>query len=465
MKAIEVAKKLDIRNKIIPRILRMDDGGLGDLLRYAGDPSIISLSAGAPDPETFPDERIGQLMIHALSSEGYGKNILQYGKSRGFGPLLDILPEYLARPNRQVKTKSENIVVTAGSQEALGLLGEVFLDPAGGSKIAVESPTYIGALGAWKKFNPNYIEIETDKDGIIPEKLEEAFIANPDIKFLYTIPTFQNPTGRTIPLERRKKIAKILKKYGQLAVEDDPYSELRYEGKDIPSLQSLAPENVIHLFTFSKTMAPGLRVGGIVFPENMPREEVEDLVKLHKVGIEIDEKIKEIAEDVIEDEEKNALGEENVVEVFTKVKANLELFTSYLTQAIVADYIKSGEIEKHIQEIREKYKPRRMAMTEAIQEHFPTKYFDVSKPKGGMFIWVSLKKEYQNLASLFDLDKINDEAAKTYKVDFGKGKWFFANKKTGEISMRLNFTNRTEDELRHAIQIIGEMLKQRLPAF
>lgn len=406
----------------------MDDSGLGDLLKYAGDPNIISLSAGAPDPITFPEKRIGQLLTHALSPEGYGANLLQYGKARGFGPLLDILPDYLARPNRQVKTKSENIVVTAGSQEALGLLGDVFLDPAGGSKIAVESPTYIGALGAWKKFNPNYIEIPTDEFGIIPAELEKAFKKDKDIKFLYTIPTFQNPTGNTIPLERRKQIADILKKYGQLAVEDDPYSELRYEGEDLPSIQSLAPKNVIHLFTFSKTMAPGLRVGGIVFPEDMPGDEVE-----------------------------------NVVQVFTKVKANLELFTSYTNQAIVSEYIKSGEINTHIQEIREKYRPRKLAMTEAIMEHFPTEYFDISRPEGGMFVWVRLKKQFQHLASLIDLDQMNDEAAKIHKVDFGKGKWFFANKKTGEVSMRLNFTNRTEDELRHAIQIIGEMLKQKLP--
>lgn len=405
----------------------MDDSGLGDLLKYAGDPNIISLSAGAPDPTTFPERRIAQLLTHALSPEGYGANLLQYGRARGFGPLLDVLPDYLARPNRQVKTKPENIVVTAGSQEALGLLGDVFLDPAGGSKIAVESPTYIGALGAWKKFNPNYIEIPTDEFGIIPGELEKAFKKHKDIKFLYTIPTFQNPTGKTIPLERRKQIADILKKYGQLAVEDDPYSELRHEGKDIPSIQSLAPKNVIHLFTFSKTMAPGLRVGGIVFPEDMPGEEVE-----------------------------------NVVQVFTKVKANLELFTSYTNQAIVAEYIKSGEINTHIQEIREKYKPRRLAMIEAIEEHFPTEFFDVSKPEGGMFIWVRLKKQYQHLAKLLDVDQMNDEAARTYKVDFGKGKWFFANKKTDEVSMRLNFTNRTEDELRKAIQIIGEMIKQRI---
>lgn len=423
-----MSEKLDFRKRIVPRILKMDDSGLGDLLQYAGDPSIISLSAGAPDRTTFPDKRIGQLLTYALSPEGYGANLLQYGKARGFGPLLDILPGYLARPNRQVKTKSENIVITAGSQEALGLLGDVFLAPAGGSKIAVESPTYIGALGAWNKFNPNYIEIKTDKDGIIPEELDRAFKENPDIKFLYTIPTFQNPTGRTIPIERRRKIAKILKKYGQLAVEDDPYSELRYEGKDIPSLQSLAPENVIHLFTFSKTMAPGLRVGGIVFPEDMPETEVE-----------------------------------NVVQVFTKVKANMELFTSYAQQAIVTGFIKSGEIDTHIQEIREKYGPRKIAMIEAIREHFPTEYFDVSKPEGGMFIWVSLRKEFQHLSSFLNLDQMNKEAAETYKVDFGKGKWFFANKKTGEVSMRLNFTNRTEDELRHAIQIIGEMIKQRLP--
>ncbi len=437
MPAPIVEKHPNFKKLIVPRIREMGDGGLGALLQHAGNPEVVSLSAGSPDPKTFPVEEIVSIFSKVISPEGYGPNLLQYGKTRGFGPLLDVLPDFLARSNRQVKTKSENIAITAGSQEALGILGDLFLDPKGGSKIAVEKPTYIGALGAWRKFNPNYIEIPTDQFGIIPEELEKAFKKHKDIKFLYTIPTFQNPTGKTIPLERRKQIADILKKYGQLAVEDDPYSELRYEGEDIPSIQSLAPKNVIHLFTFSKTVAPGMRVGGMVFPEQMPVEEVDDIMTL-----------------------------------FTNVKTGQELYTSYAFQAVVAEYIKSKAIDEHILEIRKLYGPRKKAMAEAIQEHFPMEYFDMPKSEGGMFICVSLKNEFKKLAAKLDIAKLNQYIVEKFKVDLGVGKYFLANQingmqkflhpnlKADEVFMRLNFTNRTEEQLRQAIQIIGETLKQ-----
>lgn len=429
----------DFSKKFVKRIRKMGDGGLGDLLKHAGNPEIISLSAGAPDPKTFDAEKIASIFSIIISPDGYGPNLLQYGSARGFRPLLDVLPDFLARPNRQVKTKSENIAITAGSQEGLGIIGDLFLDPKGGSKIAVEKPTYIGALGAWRKFNPNYIEIPTDEFGIIPAELEKAFKKHKDIKFLYTIPTFQNPSGKTIPLERRKQIADILKKYDQLAVEDDPYSELRYEGEDIPSIQSLAPKNVIHLFTFSKTVAPGMRVGGMVFPEQIPTD-----------------------------------GISNFMELFTNVKTGQELFTSYAFQAVVAELIKSKAIDEHILEIRNLYRPRKRAMAEAILEHFPMEYFNMSASEGGMFICVSLKNKFRKLSTMIDIAKLNQYIVEKYKVDIGVGKYFLARRKNkiqkflhpdfkaDEVFMRLNFTNRTEEELRTAIQIIGETLKQIL---
>jgi len=426
-------------SKLVNRRVRdMGDSGLGDLLKYAGDPKIKSLSAGSPDSKLFPIKEIIEAFTKVIGPEGYGPNLLQYGKARGFGPLLDVLPEFLSRSNRQVRTKSENIAITAGSQEALSILGELFLNPKGGTKIAVESPTYIGAVGAWKKFNPNYIEIPTDEFGIIPAELEKTFKKHKDIKFLYTIPTFQNPTGKTIPLEKRKEIARILQKYGKLAVEDDPYSELRYEGEDVPSIQSLAPKNVIHLFTFSKTVAPGGRVGGIVFPEQISTKEIN-----------------------------------NIMTPYNNIKTGQELFTSYVFQAIVSELIKDKTIDKHILKIRESYKLKRDVMAQTIQENFPD-IFDVSVPSGGMFIWLRLKDEHKKLAKKLDIAKINQYIAKTYTSDLGVGKHFYAKRriliekllhpkyKTNEVSMRLNFTNRTEEEIRLAIQSIGEVLKQIL---
>jgi len=246
----------------------------------------------------------------------------------------------LSRENRQVRATPENIAITAGSQEALAILGMMLINP--GDEVAVESPTYLGALQAFNLNQPKYIEIETDQDGIIPASLEKAFQNHPNIKFLYMVPTFQNPTGRTIPFERRRQIADILIRYGKLAVEDDPYSEIRYEDESIPSIQSLAPENVIHLFTFSKTFSPDIRIGGMVAPKE-------------------------------------------IIEKANLIKQGLSLYTSNYNQALIYEYIAGGFLDQHIPEIVELYRPKRDIMAQAIIENLPD-IFEFTLSKGGMFI-------------------------------------------------------------------------------
>ncbi|MFA6081008.1 MAG: PLP-dependent aminotransferase family protein [Patescibacteria group bacterium] len=398
---------------------------IAQLLKFAGAPGIIALSAGSPAEASTPMKKLRLISKIILEEppKGYGKDLTIYGKAQGFGPLLEHLPEFLDRDNRQVKTKPENIIVTAGSQEALSLLGQMFISQ--GDKIAVEKPSYIGALEAFRPYNPNYIEIEADQEGIRADSLEKAFQENPDIKFLYTIPTFQNPTGKTMSLKRRQAIAEVLKKYGQIAIEDDPYSELRYEGEHIQSIQSLAPDNVIHLFTFSKTIAPGLRVGGMVFPDGS-----NSIIK-------------------------------NITDLMKRLKGGAQLTNSYVTQAIVSKYLESGEINNHIQEIIKLYKPRRDVMAKTIEENFP-KIFDFYVPEGGMFIWLKLKGELQYLANfIINLDEIEIELEKRH-VALAQGKYFFVNPETHELSMRLNFTNQSEENIATGTRVIGEILKEKL---
>jgi len=293
----------------------------------------------------------------------------------------------------------------------------MLIDP--GDEVAVESPTYLGALQAFSPYQPRYVEIKTDQDGIIPSSLEEAFIDHPKIKFLYTIPTFQNPTGRTISLKRRRLIADILERYGKLAVEDDPYSELRYEGEPIPSIQSMAPDNVIHLFTFSKTFAPDVRIGGMVAPKEY-------------------------------------------IEKANLIKQGSSLYTSNYNQALIYEYIKSGLLEEHLPEIIELYRPKRDAMSQAIAENFPN-IFEFTVSKGGMFIWVKLKKEFESLAEKINIKDVLEEAKKN-KVSFVPGAPFFAYTTGNEAAMRLNFTNQSVENIVKATRIIGEILTQRLQA-
>lgn len=397
------------------RLKGMEGSAIRELLKDAGVKDMISLGGGYPSPESFPLATMSLLHQRVQSRPDYSSRILQYGRTEGLTELLDVLPGFLNRENRQVIATPETIAITAGSQEALAIIGTMLIDP--GDEVAVESPTYLGALQAFSPNQPKYVEIETDQDGILPDKLEEAFINHPNIKFLYTIPTFQNPTGRTIPLERRQQIAEILERYGKLAVEDDPYSELRYDGDPIPSIQSMAPDNVIHLFTFSKTFAPDIRIGGMVGPKEF-------------------------------------------IEKANLIKQGLALYTSNYNQALIYEYIKGGFLEQHIPEIIKLYRPKKEAMAQAITENFPD-IFEFTVSKGGMFIWVKLKKEFESLAGKININEVLKEA-KENKVAFVPGAPFFANATGNEVAMRLNFTNQSEENIVKAIRIIGEILKEKL---
>lgn len=395
------------------RIEGFQGSAIREILKQGSNPNFISLAGGYPAPESFPVGIIESLRKTIFDK--YSPNILQYGTTEGFQPLLDALPNFLSRKNRQVVATPENIAITSGSQQALDIIGRIFINP--GDKIAVESPTYLGALQAFNLSQAQYVEIKTDENGIIPESLEQAFIENPDIKFLYTIPTFQNPSGRTIPLERRQEIAEILKKYNQLAVEDDPYSEIRFEGEDIPSLQSMAPANVIHLFTFSKTLAPDFRIGGMVAPKE-------------------------------------------IIEKANLIKQAASLYTSNQLQAMVAEYLTGGYLDQHLPNIISIYKPRREAMIQAIEEYFPDIFY-VNKSPGGLFVWSALKEEAMKYAKLLNIKEVKNEASKL-NVGFVPGIPFFAHSQGNEVSMRLNFSNQSEENIVKGIRIIGEILHQKV---
>ena len=407
--------KPELDSLFATRVEEMQGSAIRELLRQAGVKDFISLGGGYPSPESFPLPTIKLLRERVEQKPDYASRILQYGPTEGLPELLNILPGFLSRENRQVRATPENIAITAGSQEALAILGMMLINP--GDEVAIESPTYLGALQAFNLNQPKYIEIETDQDGIIPASLEKAFQDHPNIKFLYMVPTFQNPTGRTIPFERRRQIADILIRYGKLAVEDDPYSEIRYEDESIPSIQSLAPENVIHLFTFSKTFSPDIRIGGMVAPKE-------------------------------------------IIEKANLIKQGLSLYTSNYNQALIYEYIAGGFLDQHIPEIVELYRPKRDIMAQAIIENLPD-IFEFTLSKGGMFIWVKLKKEYESLASKINIKEVLKEA-KEAKVGFVPGAPFFPYATGNEVIMRLNFTNQSEENIVKAIRIIGEILYKKL---
>ena len=245
---------------------------------------------------------------------------------------------------------------------------------------------------------------------MIPEALEEV-LCTTDIKFVYAVPTFQNPTGRTLSLRRRKEVARIIRQYDALLVEDDPYSALRYQGKRLPPIHSLAPQHVVYISTLSKVFAPGLRIGFCVAPEPIRKWLVI-------------------------------------------VKQGIDLHTNTLSQALAAEYIMGNHLQAHLPKIIALYAPKQMAILTAIERYFPTE-FSWSRPQGGMFIWVKGPKGH-------DMIETYHQAVARH-VAFVPGTYFYAGPGEGMETMRLNFTMADEETLRHAIGILGEVLASTVP--
>lgn len=377
----------------------MTVSAIRELLKVVSQPGMISLAGGIPAPESFPLELLEHLYRTVL--EKHGAAALQYGASEGFAPFLQALVGHLEPLG--IRVTAEDILASSGSQGMLDALGMVLLSK--GDKVAVESPTYLGALQAFAPYEPRYLTIETDEDGLVPEALEAA-LRRESVKFLYLVPTFQNPTGRTLSLERRTAVADLIRRHDVLLVEDDPYSALRYRGDPLPSLQSLAPEQVVYLGTLSKVLAPGLRVGYCVAPPSLRKWLV-----IAKQGI--------------------------------------DLHTGSLSQALAAEYLSGGHLQKHLPTIISLYRPRQEAMLEALERFFPPG-FHWSRPQGGMFIWAEGPPG-------LDMSEVYPRAV-ARNVAFVPGRYFYAEPDRGLETLRLNFTMADEKSLARAIAILGEVL-------
>ncbi len=381
----------------------MEYSALSELLRVTAKPEIVSLAGGLPAPESFPLEVIGEL--NDLVLKKYQGTALQYGPTNGVKELRIAVSDWLKK--RHMKADPDLIGITSGSQGGLDTLGKIFIDE--GDAIAVESPTYIGAVDAFAPYGPRYEAIDTDDDGIIPESLDKILRTN-KIKFVYLIPTFQNPTGRTIIWERRKKIAEIIKKHRTLLIEDDPYNSLRYRGVALDPIQTLAPENTVYLCTFSKVLAPGLRVGFYVAPKK-------------------------------------------VADLMVAAKQSVDLHTSSYSQYLATEYLKTGHLKKHLPKILKMYKSRQEAMFSALKKYFP-KSFSWTKPEGGMFVWVTGPEKFDSLALYW-------KAVENH-VAYVPGTYFFTKQGIGKNTMRLNFTNADEKVIDKAVKKIADVIKKNL---
>jgi 2-aminoadipate transaminase len=389
---------------------RMGSSVIRELLKLTQEPDIISFAGGLPAPEVFPLQQIQDACDTVLRENG--AQSLQYSTTEGYLPLREMIARHNARFS--VEVSADNIMITSGSQQALDFIGRLFLNR--GDYIVVESPTYLGALQAWNAYGAQYVSVPTDEDGMIVDELEKALRVGP--KFIYVLPNFQNPSGSTLSLERRVQLVELADKYGVPIIEDDPYGQLRYEGEHLPSVVQLDSQmrgpnggtytgNVIYLSTFSKLLAPGLRLAWVIAPPQVIR-------KL----------------------------------VMTKQAADLH--TATFNQFVAYEVAKGGFIDEHVKTIRAVYKERRDVMLDTMAETFPSKT-RWTHPKGGMFLW-GIMPEGMDTAEVL-------KVAIQKKVAFVPGTAFHPNE-GGENTMRLNFSYSKPEVIREGITRLGLTLKE-----
>ncbi|MDA8133692.1 MAG: PLP-dependent aminotransferase family protein [Desulfobacteraceae bacterium] len=394
---------MDYQSLLADRTALMKVNAIREILKVVSRPGVVSLAGGIPSPESFPMEIFRELVDRVLTR--YDSGAFQYDLTEGFLPLREQVS--LLLKSRGIIASPEAVHITSGSQGVLDAIAKLLISK--GDKIALEAPTYLGALSAFNPYEPTYVRMDMDDEGLVPESLEETLKTH-KIKFIYLVPTFQNPTGRTISLERRIRIAGIIQKYNALLVEDDPYSALRYQGEDLPPIKTMADDHVVYVSTLSKIFAPGLRIGFYAAPEFLRKWLV-------------------------------------------LVKQGIDLHTSTFNQALAAEYLEGPYLAAHLPKITGLYRPKQAAMLSAIREHFP-EGFACSPSDGGMFLWVRGPEG-------FDMIRLYHRAIEN-GVAFVPGKFFFTDEAEGIETMRLNYTMADEKTIETAIGKLAGTIRAQL---
>ena len=391
------------------RMSQLKGSAIRELLKIATQPDIVSFAGGMPAPELFPVEQVMEASMAVLKEQG--RAALQYSSTEGYPRLRQQIADRMLAKNN-IKTDADHILVTAGSQQGLDFSARVFLNP--GDVVLLESPSYLGAVNAFKAAEPTFIEVPTDDGGMIMEELEKILATTENVKMIYVIPDFQNPTGRTWDLDRRHKFMEIVNRYEIPVVEDNPYGELRFEGEAMPALKSLDTKGlVIYLGTFSKILAPGYRIGWVC------------------------------AEDEI-------LAKYNFMEQAASLQA------STIGQMETSKWIDMFDLDGHVAKIREVYKKRRDVMLETLKNNLPEGCV-CTNPVGGLFTWVVLPESFNSEEKMKELQMKCLEK----NVSFVAGGSFFPNG-GHENTMRLNYSCMPEDKIVQGITALAQAIKENL---
>lgn len=383
------------------KISNLKPSAIREILKMTADPSIISFSAGNPAPDAFPVEEIRRITSDILDKEPIAA--LQYSVTEGYAPLREAVKKRLASQNSFVPGK-DDLIITSGGQQASELSCKVFLNE--GDTLICESPSFVGCLNSFKSYNANLAGIEMDDEGIKLDELENAVKNNKNVKLLYIIPNFQNPSGRCMSAERRKAVYELACKYNFIILEDNPYGELRFEGEDIPSVKSLDTEGrVIYAGSFSKVISPGMRIG---FVSAAP-EIISKIVVCKQVS---------------------------------------DVHSNILAQMICHRIITEYDFDGHIAHLREIYRRKYNIMAQSIEKYFSPKV-KVTKPQGGLFIWGTLPEGA-------DMQAFCKKAIER-KVAVVPGNAFLTDDTMPTLSFRMNFSTPTDEQLVEGCRILGDL--------
>ncbi len=401
--ANSAATHVDWERFLSKRAQKMKSSAIRELLKITQRPDVISFGGGMPAPELFPVREIEEACDYLLREAP--KLSLQYSTTEGYRPLREFLADSMAKYG--IEHSPDDILITTGSQQALDLIGKIFIDP--GSYVFTGSPTYLGAIQAWRAYEAEFVTVPLDDNSMQVELLEDVVKQTP-VRYIYILPNFHNPAGTTLPEDRRRLLVEIARKYDLIIVEDDPYGALRYTGEDIIPIAALAPERTIYLGTFSKTLAPGLRIGWSVAPAEITHRLVQ-------------------------------------------AKQGADLHSSTFDQMIANDVAQRGILKAHVRKIRRVYKERRDIMLDALAEFWP-EGSSWTQPQGGLFLWARVPERIDTLKFL--------PRALEKKVAYVPGVNFYPHEDGGHNAMRLNFSNAMPEMIVEGIRRLGVALKDEL---
>lgn len=393
--------------KFSNKVTGLQASAIREILKFTSDPEVISFAAGNPAPEAFPTERIAEISDDLLRNDPI--LALQYSITEGYTPLRDFLKEWLGSKNC-FHPEFDELIVTSGGQQANELSCKVLLNE--GDTLLCESPSFIGSLNAFRSYNVNLVGVDMENDGINIEKLEDALKKQPNVKVLYLIPNFQNPTGRTMSFEKRKAVYELACRYDFIILEDDPYGELRFAGENIPSIKSLDTEGrVIYSSTFSKLISSGFRTGFVSAPAPI----IQKMIVCKQVS---------------------------------------DVHSNIWAQVVSHRFITTVDREAHFNKLRAIYKKKSDLMCSYIDESF-SKQVSYIRPQGGLFVWCTLPDSC-------DMNEFCKKAVQEYKIAIVPGNSFSIDENEVSHSFRLNYSTPTNENIEKGMEILAKMTRDIL---